>query len=120
MKIGERIKDIRTAKNLSQKEVALLLEMDQSQYSKIENGKTDPYFSTIEKISNALGVNLNDLLAPDDVFKNINSFEKSFIERLQLVDQLEDEEKKCIFSIIDSLVSKRRLKSALSNALNNS
>lgn len=120
MKIGSRIKDIRQAKSMSQKEVALVLEMDQSQYSKIENGKTDPYFSTIEKIANALGVNLNDLLAPDDVFKDINSYEKSLIEKLQLIDQLEEEEKKCIFSIIDSLVSKGRLKNALSNALNNS
>ena len=120
MEIGKRIKDIRKAKGMSQKEVALTLEMDQSQYSKIENGKTDPYFSTIEKITGALDINLNDLLAPDDVFKDVNSFDKSFIEKLQLVDQLEEEEKKSMFSIIDSLVSKKRLKITLSSALDNS
>lgn len=117
MHIGERIKNIRSAKGFSQKQVALALEMDQSQYSRIENGKTDPYFSTIDKIAGALGVQLGDLLAPDDVFKDVNSYDKSLIERIQLIDQLEDEEKRCIFSIVDGLVSKRRLKDTLSKAL---
>jgi len=117
MEIGEQIKRIRTAKGLSQKEVTMTAKLDKAQYSRIENGKTDPYFSTIDKIAGALGVQLGDLLAPDDVFKDVNSYDKSLIERIQLIDQLEDEEKRCIFSIVDGLVSKRRLKDTLSKAL---
>lgn len=64
MNIGEQIKNTRTAKNLSQKEVALALEMDQAQFLRIENGKTDPSFSTIEKIAQALGVELVELVTP--------------------------------------------------------
>ena len=37
--------------------------MDQSQYSKIENGKVDPQFSTIEKIAKALKVDVVNLVA---------------------------------------------------------
>jgi transcriptional regulator with XRE-family HTH domain len=118
MNIGEQIKKIRTAKNLSQKEVALALEMDQAQFSRIENGKTDPAFSSIEKIAKALGVGLAELVNADDIFTDVNSYDKSVIEKMALVDQLEEKEKTAFFSILDALVSKKRLKDSLSNALN--
>jgi transcriptional regulator with XRE-family HTH domain len=118
MNIGEQIKKIRTAKNLSQKEVALALEMDQAQFSRIENGKTDPAFSTIEKVARALGVGLAELVNADDIFAEVNSYDKSVIEKMALVDQLEEKEKSAFFSILDALVSKKRLKDSLSNALN--
>ncbi|MDN3583833.1 helix-turn-helix domain-containing protein [Mucilaginibacter flavus] len=118
MNIGEQIKKTRTAKNLSQKEVALALEMDQAQFSRIENGKTDPSFSTIEKIAQALGVELVELVNADDIFKEVNSYDKSIFEKLALVDQLEEKEKSAFFSILDALVSKKRLKDTLAHALN--
>jgi hypothetical protein len=44
--------------------------------------------------------------------------DKSVIEKMALVDQLEEKEKTAFFSILDALVSKKRLKDSLSNALN--
>jgi len=118
MNIGDQIKRIRTAKNLSQKEVALSLEMDQAQFSRIENGKTDPAFSTIEKIALALGVGLAELVNADEPIFEVNSYDKSVIEKMALIDQLEEKEKSAFFTILDALVSKKRLKESLSNALN--
>lgn len=118
MNIGQQIKKTRIAKNLSQKEVALALEMDQAQFSRIENDKTDPAFSTIEKIAKALGVELAELVNADDIFKDVNSYDKSVIEKMALVDQLEEKEKSAFFSILDALVAKKRLKDSLSDALN--
>ena len=117
MKIGDKIKKAREAKGWSQKEVALSLKMDQSQYSKIENNKTDPHLSTIEKIAEALGVSTEELFVADKVFKEVSSFDKSLVEKMQLVEQLEENEKKSVFFIIDGLVTKQRLKQTLSNAL---
>jgi transcriptional regulator with XRE-family HTH domain len=51
MNIGEKIKTVREAKGLSQKEISNRVQMDQSQYSKIENGKTDRTTNTLEKIA---------------------------------------------------------------------
>jgi len=118
MNIGDQIKRIRTAKNLSQKEVALSLEMDQAQFSRIENGKTDPAFSTIEKIALALGVGLPELVNEDEGVFEVNSYDKSVIEKIALIDQLEEKEKSAFFTILDALISKQRLKESLSNALN--
>jgi transcriptional regulator with XRE-family HTH domain len=36
-------------------------------FSRIENGKSDPYFSTIEKIAKALGVEVADLVTGEEV-----------------------------------------------------
>lgn len=117
MNIGEKIKKAREAKGFSQKEVAASLKMDQSQYSKVENGKTDPYFSTIEKIAKALGIKVSDLLSADDVFKDLSSYDKTIVEKVQLVDQLEENEKRSVFLIIDGLAAKQKLKETLSHAL---
>ena len=86
--------------------------------SRIENGKTDPAFSAIEKIVKALGVGLAELVNADDIFTDVNSYDKSVIAKMALVAQLEEKEKTAFFSILDALVSKKRLKDSLSNALN--
>jgi transcriptional regulator with XRE-family HTH domain len=91
--------------------------MDQSQYSKIENGKTDPYFSTIEKIAKALGIKVSDLLTAEDIFKDVDSLDKTIVEKVQLIEQLDENEKKSIFSIIDGLSSKKKMKDSLAKAL---
>lgn len=118
MKIGANIRKTREARELSQKEVALSLKMDPAQYSRIENGKTDPSFSTIEKIAKALGVELSELFRADEVFKDVNSADKSLMEKIRLIEQLDDKEKTSIFNIIDSLFAKKKLKDTLSNAIN--
>ena len=116
MSIGEKIRKARLARKLSQKEVALSLEMDPAQYSRIETGKSDPYFSTVEKIAQALGVEIAVLLDERDVF-NVNSANKSVMEKLQLLELLDEEEQQSLFRIIDGLVSKQRLKDNLTNVL---
>jgi hypothetical protein len=40
------------------------------------------------------------------------------VEKLRLLNQLEESEKKSIFNIIDIALTKKRLKDTLSNALN--
>ena len=117
MDIGNKIKKIRESKGFSQKEVALNLNMNPSQYSKIENGKVDPQCSSIEKIAIALGVNLSDVFAQENNLENINSIDKSIIEKVQLIDQLDDKQKESIFNIIDMAIYNIKLKQTLSNAL---
>jgi transcriptional regulator with XRE-family HTH domain len=117
MSIGENIKTVREAKKLSQKQVALSIDMDPSQYSKIEKGKTDPSISTVEKISDALGVSLSELFQSDEIFKDINSVDKTIMEKIKLIEQLDDQEKASLFNIIDGLFAKKRLKDSLSSAL---
>jgi transcriptional regulator with XRE-family HTH domain len=117
MDIGNKIKKVREAKGFSQRQIAKELGMDPSQYSKIENGKTDPTTSTLEKIAKALNIEISDLFASDDIFKDINSADKTLVEKIRLIEQLDDKERASIYNIIDSLFAKKRLKDTLSNAI---
>ena len=117
MKISERIKSIRLAKKLSQKEVITAIGMGAAQYSRIENGKTDPSISTLEKIANALGISLSELFREEGELKEVNSSDKTIMEKVKLMESLEEEEQQTLFKILDAFVSKKQLKNALSNAL---
>jgi transcriptional regulator with XRE-family HTH domain len=117
MNIGEKIKTVREAKNLSQKEISNMVQMDQSQYSKIENGKTDPTTNTLEKIAKALGIELSELFISDKIFKDINSADKTIMEKIRLIEMLDEKEQVSIYNIVDGLVASKRLRNSLSNAL---
>jgi transcriptional regulator with XRE-family HTH domain len=110
MKFSDTIKKVREAKDLSQKEVANALKMDASQYSKIENGKTDPSFTIIDKIAKALGVTLSELFRADEIFIDTHSQDKTLMEKIRLLDTLEDKDKESLYHIIDTFIAKKKLK----------
>ena len=60
-KLGKNLKQIRTAKGISQGEISRNLVVDKSFVSNIENGKTNPTLSTIAKIAKAIGVSVSEL-----------------------------------------------------------
>jgi len=117
MKLSEQIKRIRIAKGLSQKEVVMNAGLDKAQYSRIENGKTDPSFSTIERIAKALGVSLAELFACTEELKEINSHDKTIMEKVALIETLSEEEKKTIYNMLDAFIGKKKLKDTLSKVL---
>lgn len=60
--MGERIKMLREQKNLSQQDLAALLNFEKSNMSRIEAGGNNMTLKTLYKISKALDVKLKDLL----------------------------------------------------------
>lgn len=119
MNLGSSIKKVREAKGMSQKEVALACRIDNSNYSKIENNKTDPAFSSVVKIAKALGVSVADLFKADELFNDVNSFDKSVIEKVSLIEQLDKKEKTAFYAVLDAFLGKKKMKDALSNVLTN-
>ncbi len=114
--VGDFIKKMRELKGLSQKQVALASKMDPAHYSRIENGKTDPSFSVVERIANVLEVDLNELFSANEL-KEINSYDKTILEKINLLEQLEPTEKSAFFTMLDALITKKKLKDNLTNAL---
>jgi transcriptional regulator with XRE-family HTH domain len=111
------LKKAREAKGLSQKELAGMIDMAQAQYSRIESGKTDPSFSVVAKLSKALGMNLSELFRADEIFSDANTYDKTLMEKLRLLDSLDEVEKVSIYNLIDSLISKKKLKDNLQNLI---
>jgi len=61
-KLGERLKEIRQKKGLSQGDIARTLGVHRSYISGIERGVRNPTVKNVEKIAAALGVNPYTLL----------------------------------------------------------
>jgi len=115
MHISDNIKRIRKLKNLSQKRVALDIGVAQGQYSIIESGKTTPTIPTLNKIADVLEVRITEFFK--DPNENEDDINLSILEKVKLIDQLDDDEKNNLLGIIDMAISKKKLKDNLSNLL---
>jgi transcriptional regulator with XRE-family HTH domain len=60
IKIGQRIKKLREAANISQKDLSYSADLDRSYIASVENGQRNISIVNIEKIASALGVTLKD------------------------------------------------------------
>ena len=60
VKLGNSIRSIRTSKGLSQEAVALASGLDRSYFGGIERGEHNVAVANLEKIANALNVNIRE------------------------------------------------------------
>jgi transcriptional regulator with XRE-family HTH domain len=54
---------LRESKNISARQLAEKVQLDPSQISKIETGKSNPSLDSLERICDALGISLSELFA---------------------------------------------------------
>lgn len=64
---GERIKQLRSEREISQEYLANLAEMDRTYITSVENGKRNISIKNIEKICKALNITLRDFF-DDEIF----------------------------------------------------
>jgi len=98
--IGARIKDIRTKKGFTQEQLAEKIEINPKYLSSIERGLENPTLNTLIKLSEKLGVDL------DDIFNHVQiedpAERKSLI--LSLLDQANDEQLKLAYRILSVII----------------
>ena len=62
-KIGERIKKLRLEKGISQQELAVKLDYEKSNMSRLESGRINPRITTLYNVASALKIPLAELLS---------------------------------------------------------
>jgi len=67
--IGNRIKELRKQKKLSQEKLAEYSELDRTYINSVENGRRNISIENIEKISRALGCTLQEFFS-SEIFNN--------------------------------------------------
>lgn len=65
------------------------------------------------RIAKALGVELYELFKADGIYKDVDSLDKSVIEKVSLIEELDKKEKQAFFIMLDALIAKKRLKDSL-------
>ena len=112
--IGENIRRIREQKHLSQKELAVTIEVAPTQYSRVETGKVMPALKTLIKIAKVLDTSLDLLVSHDsNTTQDYNIKDKSLFDKVRLIDELPDTEKNMILQVIDLALSKKKFKDLL-------
>ena len=112
--ISTNIKRLRKFKKLSQKQVSLTVNIPQGQYSRIENGKVIPTILSLEKIAKVFEVSLSEFFKTNTEDEDINL---PLLEKIKIIDTLDNDEKNALLKLIDMAISKKRLKDNLSNLI---
>ncbi len=111
MQLAENLKALRKEKGLLQKEVANSVGVHPSNYSKMEKGERDISIEVADKLAKYFGLTLDELVHMNgNVPEEVTIEDKSVSERIKLIQQLEEEDKKALFRIIDSMLTKSKFK----------
>ncbi len=81
MTLGDKIKNIREDMDLSQNEIAKLIPMNQSNYSKIERGVQEPSMDQLRRICQILKIDPRYLL-------DLGDFEQITADDIQLLKDI--------------------------------
>jgi transcriptional regulator with XRE-family HTH domain len=111
MNIGENIKRLREEKGLTQQQVAELVNMHRSNYSKVESGQRELSVKALSKIANYFGISLDELVngeggLPEEVsIKDTNT-----LEQVKLIQELNEEDRSMVFKMIETFLTKKKFK----------
>lgn len=76
--VGERIKQARTSKGITQKELAERIGVTQQNLAQYERGKRNPKIKTIKRFAQALNIPLMELIPIDNVCVNEHNIKQDF------------------------------------------
>lgn len=112
MNIADNIKVIREKQGLLQKEVALHISVDKSTYSKIEKGMREVTVVELQKLTKLFSLSADQILNYDEniIPKEVVIEDKSTIEQMQLLQELDEEDKSTVFKIIDKMLTTKKFK----------
>ncbi len=111
MDVAGNIKKLREKQGMLQKQVALEIGLKPAHYNKIENGIVEPSILILNKLSKLYGVTIDQIVNLESgIPKEVMIEDKNLIEKVRLIDKLDKKDKKTVFSIIDTMLTKQKFK----------
>lgn len=107
---ADRLRELRTARKLTQGRMADVLGVSLRMYCRWEAGEGMPYADSLLKIADALQVSTDELLGRG-ALKSEPMIRNHELHRLyQQVDQLNDADQQALIILLDSLVKRSKVK----------
>ncbi len=111
MELAKNIKSIREEKNLKQIEVATHIGVDKSAYSKIEKGTRALSIEELQKMAGLFSLTIDQVVNFEgDIPKEVTVEDKSSIEQMNLIQQLDEEDRNMVFKMIDKMLTNKKFK----------
>ena len=101
-KLGKRIKYLRKSQNITQEKLAEMINMDITSLSKIETGRNYPQPETIERLAEALNVEIFQLFSFNK-FKSTDDYINAINQNLKAI-QTDENKLKILYNISASLI----------------
>lgn len=109
MSLADNIKAIREEKNLKQIEVADHIGVDKSAYSKIEKGARALTVDELQKVAQLVNMTTDQIINYDGKMpKEVVIEDKTAVEQMRLIQQLDEEDKQTIFCLIDKMLTNKK------------
>ena len=85
--------------------------MHRSNYSKIENGQREISLAAVDKIAELFNISIDELVhMGQEIPKEISLEDKTTVEQVKLIQELDQEEKSMVFKMIETFLTKKKFK----------
>ena len=109
---GKKLSECRKAKRLTQQEVAKQLNTVHTVIGRYERDEMKPSIDVIKKLANILNTTVGYLLGETE---DLNLFkDPDMLKRMNDINNLPDEEKKCVLFALDAMLRDSKAKQAYS------
>ena len=110
MAIGERIKELRVQKKLTQTDLAKLVKLTYIQIGRYEANKSKPSADVLQRLAHALDTTTDFLMkGTEDEAMAGQLSDKELLKQYKQVEQLNKEDKHLVKTFIDAFLTKRQL-----------
>lgn len=106
---AERLRELRSARGLTQTRLAELLGMPARSYNRWERGGHVPHLGMAIKIADILQVSLDELVGRTPQTSEVAIRNPDLHHLVQEVDALPDEDQRALMTVMDGLVKKTQL-----------
>jgi len=108
MNLGSKITELRKAKGWSQNELSKKIEVSREIVGRYERGDAVPSIEIAKRMAEAFEVSLDYLVGAAE-----HEVDKATLKRLQEINRLSEENKKMVYTFLDSFITKTKLQSVL-------
>jgi transcriptional regulator with XRE-family HTH domain len=121
MEIYKNIKTIREEKGFKQIDVANHINIDKSAYSKIEKGTRSIAIHELQAVAQLFNMTIDQIVNFDGAIpQEVIIEDKSAVEQMRLIQQLDDDDKQTIFKLIDKMLTYKKFKDFVNKNLTTS
>jgi transcriptional regulator with XRE-family HTH domain len=110
MSLADNLKRLRKKRGWSQSQLAEQIGSHLSHINRIETGKYNPSLDVVQKLATVFDVTIDYLVSDtDEDFKEVRIEDKNLMERIKLIDSLEEDDKTALIRVIDSMLTKKKI-----------
>lgn len=109
---GERVKQLRKEKGWTQKELGNKIGVTYAQLNKYEGGTNAPPLDKLQALASALETSI-DYLVTGDMTEGVPIHNTRLIQRFQELESFNPDDQETVIKLIDAMIAKQRIASAL-------